>query len=136
MMKLENDNLFHLNIESFSEDITKYIWENLSERIELNDIKKYDGRYKNSPEYSKKGSYIYCLFNTDNEVIYIGETGQKLKNRLFSDGNGAHKGKAWLHEVEYVKYYKDKNMNNDTRKLIERILILNMRKKYNLYNVI
>lgn len=120
------------------DEVTKYatlifnqIENNLKRIDDISKINSSDGRSNKSPEYSNKSSYIYFLYSQDDKLIYIGETGQKLKNRLFSDGSGAHKNKKWFKDIAYLKYYKNDNMDDYTRKAIERLLILKFDPKYN-----
>lgn len=121
-------------IAEFSQSIEEYVKKNLSGNIGVDAIKNSDGRDTGSLECCKSGSFIYYLYNKNNEIIYIGETGKSVKSRLFCDGSGSHCNKRWFSEVEYVKYYKDENMKYDYRKMIERTLILYYRDKYKLYN--
>ena len=123
-------------IENFANSICDEIRKNLSEEVGIEEIKKSNRRGEKPPIYSKKGSFIYYLYNEEDNIIYIGESGVSVKRRLFGDGSGAHCHKEWFHEVKYVKYYKNDDMDKDTRKLIERALIYKYGrdKSVNLYN--
>ncbi|MCR3758459.1 hypothetical protein KYB31_05545 [Clostridium felsineum] len=120
-------------IMKFENDICESISKNLSEKVEIDLIRKSDARFKNALECCKKGSIIYFLYDCNDRIIYIGESGKSLKHRLFTDGNGSHFKKNWFYKVKYARYYK-RNMDDDTRKLIERALIAKLKSKYCLYN--
>lgn len=120
--------------KEFANKISILIEDNLSNKVDVDKIKVSNGKSKEGLECCKKGSFIYFLFNKNDDVIYIGESGQSVKNRLYTDGNGSHCQKDWFKEVEYVRYYNDKGMDDNTRKIIERALIMTYGEKYNLYN--
>ncbi len=132
-MCIDNKVLFD-GIKKTSNKIAMYIEKHLSDRVEVSIIKAIHSNKKNAPEWTKKGSYIYFLYNKSHELIYIGETGVRIKARLFTNGDGAHCKKGWFSNVQYVRYYKDDNMDRDTRKMIERALILEHRINCKLYN--
>ena len=114
----------------FVNDIDEIIKKNLKKE-ELDEIKKSDGREKNSPECCKKSSSIYFLYNDKEEIIYIGETGASVKHRLFTDGSGSHDKKGWISKVRKLRYYKNDEMDPNSRKTIERALIQKHNPKYN-----
>lgn len=128
------DSTMNLIIKGFTDDISVYIENNLSIKANISVIEQTDGRIKPTPEYCQSGSFIYYIYDKLNNIIYIGETGTSIKNRLFNDGSGAHKLKYWFKYADYVRYFKDNNMTADERKLIERALILKYRQIYKLYN--
>lgn len=97
----------------------------------VENIQKAHGNSKNSPACCKKGSFIYFLYDDNGKLLYIGETGVSVKNRMFLDGTGAHNKKSWFKNVKEVRYYQDNNMDFDTRKLIERVLIKHYDTLYN-----
>ena len=121
-------------IGEFSESISEYIESRLSNKIDISYIKNTSGKTKSADACLKKGNFIYYIYNEKDELIYIGETGTSVKNRLFNHGSGAHKNKQWFRQAEYIKYYKDLKMTQNIRKLIERALILEHKKTCNLYN--
>lgn len=127
------NNIFSI-IEKFTSDICNEIENNLSEIVDINVMKNSDGRKRDAPIYCKNGSFIYYAYDKLNNIIYIGESGESVRTRFFGDGSGSHYRKDWFNEVSYVKYYKNDSMDNDTRKLIERVLILKYRETYKLYN--
>jgi len=100
-----------------------------TEKLSL--IKKSHGNMMGSPECCKENSYIYFLYNDNEEIIYIGETGKSIKRRLFNDGSGAHCSKGWFVNVKKIKYYKNNEMKSNTRKIIERALIKKYKPEYN-----
>lgn len=122
----EFKNEIDLCADKFINDISNII-ERLLVKADINLIDESDGRQKDSCECCKNGSYIYILFNELDKIIYIGETGQSIKHRLFTDGTGSHFQKTWFHNVKYLKYYKNDRMDSKIRKLLERALIA----KYN-----
>lgn len=126
-------NVFDLTIVKFTNNICNEIEKNLL-KIDINEMKISDGRQTGAPICCKSGSFIYYAYDKSDNIIYIGESGESVKTRFFGDGDGSHCKKEWFNEVSYVKYYKNNSMDHDTRKLIERVLILKYRKIYNLYN--
>ncbi|MGY0372307.1 GIY-YIG nuclease family protein [Clostridium sp. JNZ J1-5] len=117
-------------VNMFTNDIAELVTDSLKdERIET--ILNTDGRLKGASECCKKGSFIYFLYDKNNEIIYIGESGQTIKNRLYTDGSGSHCNKEWFNEVKSLKYYKNNEMDFNSRKLIERALIKKYNPKYN-----
>lgn len=119
-------------------ELTNKFINNVATKIEvllveedLNVIKNSNGAKKNAPECCKKGSAIYFLYNDQNEIIYIGETGTSVKHRLYTDGSGAHCRKDWFTEVKRLRYYKDSKMGDESRKTIERALIQKYKPTYN-----
>lgn len=128
------DTTINSNMNNFINYISEYIGNNLSDKVNINVIEQTDGRIKPAPEYCQSGSFIYYIYDKFNNIIYIGETGTSIKNRLFNHGLGAHKSKDWFKYASYIRYFKDNNMTFDERKLIERVLILKYRQTKKLYN--
>jgi len=97
------------------------------------DVFNADGRKSNSHEGAKKGSFIYFLLDNNKEILYIGETGDSLKDRLKGHGNGAHDKKSWFNQVKYIKYFKvnESEMDWKFRLVIESILVMKFQPKYN-----
>lgn len=120
-----NDENINLILDEISKNISSYIESRLSDEVDITDIKQTHGKRNDAPPWCKRGSFIYYLYDELGNIIYIGETGVSVKSRLFGDGSGAHSNKDWFGEVKTVKYYKNDEMNNDRRKLIERALIYN-----------
>lgn len=121
-------------LDVFLKDMSEYIEKMLSDKIDINKIKQSDGRKKDSLRCCKVGSYIYLIYNCDEKLIYIGETGETVKRRLFTDGSGAHCKKDWFIEARYIRYFESSNMDDKTRKLIERVLILKYYEECKLFN--
>ncbi|WP_394897806.1 GIY-YIG nuclease family protein [Clostridium butyricum] len=119
-------NIIDMFVENIANSIDKFLIID-----ELNSIRNSDGRKNDAPKCCKKGSFIYFLYDSSDEVIYIGETGQTVKNRLYIDGSGAHCNKVWFKEVVKLKYYSDTGMDFNSRKVLERALISKYKPKYN-----
>lgn len=118
-------------VNNFSDGIAELITRSLKEES-LEKILSTDRRKRDTIECCKNGSVIYFLYNKNNEIIYIGESKNTIKNRLYTDGSGSHCKKEWFKEVKYLKYYKNNDINDsDIRKLIERALIKKFNPKYN-----
>lgn len=113
-------------VEKISEEVESKLIEESLEKI-----KNTNGNRKDAPRCNKTGSYIYFLYNDLNEIIYIGESGVSVKNRIYGDGTGAHCKKEWFYQVDKLKYYIDKSNYCNYRKLLERALILKHNPKYN-----
>ena len=128
------DSTMNSNMNNFINYISVYIKNNLSNKVNITVIKNTNGNKKTTPTYCQSGSFIYYIYDKFNNIIYIGETGTSIKNRLFNHGSGAHKSKYWFKHASYIRYFKDNNMTVDERKLIERALILKYRQIYKLYN--
>ena len=132
MVERHKEHIHEMNsyVNEFIKETSNFIEKSLIKE-DINLIRKSDGRKKGSCECCKHGSYIYFLFDDLDKIIYIGESGQSVKHRLFTDGTGSHCGKYWFSDVKYLKYYKDDDMGSNVRKLLERVLIA----KYNpIYN--
>lgn len=78
-----------------------------------------------------EGSFIYCLYNENDELLYVGETGVSIKSRLTGDGSGAHNRKEWYSQISYVKYIKNDKLSGYGRKMIENALCIEHSPKYN-----
>lgn len=118
-------------LDEYTEIISKYIDDGLSDSIDIKLIKETHGRKKNAPLCCKNGTFIYYLYDKLGNIIYIGETDASVKSRLFGDGSGSHKHKVWFNQVHSVKYYEDYRMDCNRRKSIERALIQKHNPKYN-----
>jgi hypothetical protein len=129
-IKMQKDKIVIDIIDEFVESISNTM---KSQPIEedLDNVRYSDGRKSGAPECCKRGSYIYFLYDSSGEIIYIGETGKSVKNRLYSDGSGAHCNKEWFNKVVKLKYYNNAKMDYNTRKLLERALISKYNPKYN-----
>ena len=100
------------------------------------EIEQADGRRDRNNPISQKGSYLYAAYDSDGQLLYVGETEKSLKRRFISDGEGAHKfdkeHQKWYENMETVKYKKlnpsdgedDEEDDKRYRKLLERALIL------------
>lgn len=98
------------------------------------EIEQADGRRGPNP-ISEKGSYLYAAYDSNGQLLYVGETGESLKSRFTGDGLGAHKNKNWYENMAEVKYKKlcpiDEKNDERYRKLLERALILAGAPKHN-----
>lgn len=52
------------------------------------------------------GSQLYVLIGENNKILYVGETGTSLYNRIRGDGSGSHYNKAWFKYVRIVSFMK------------------------------
>lgn len=94
---------------------------------------------ENSSICGRKSNYkcgLYFLYNKNDEVVYIGKSGNgketSLYDRIKGHGNGAHNKKDWYSDVEYGKFHKFEKLNNKQLQIIERLAIYNMgQPKYN-----
>ncbi|WP_445669314.1 GIY-YIG nuclease family protein [Paenibacillus sp. FSL R7-0204] len=98
-----------------------------------------DGRSKLGHEGAKKGSFIYLLYDVNDNLLYVGETGTHLKNRLYRDGSGSHyiTNRTMYDETKYVEYIRTEKEDALTpmeRKMIEQALSIYLKPKY--YNKI
>lgn len=117
-------------IDEFSDELYNCI-ENELKKEDVDIIKKSHGRSKDSPECCKNGSFIYFILNEENEIIYIGETAVSVKSRLFGDGSASHSKKKWFNQAKTIKYYKNDFMDDNSRKVLERVLIRRYKPIYN-----
>ncbi len=110
--------------DSFSEKIYKLISKKLKNAT-LEEIKN------GTEECSKNGAFVYVVYGEDC-VLYVGETGTSLKNRMFNHGSGAHKNRPWFEDAIYVKYLKMNPSVLDTkhRILIEQALSIHLNPLY------
>lgn len=69
--------------------------------------------------------YIYKHYNSDNEVIYVGQT-KDMNNRQYTHRNSSH-WRSEIHKIEYSKVY-DKYMMD----IMEKYYISKYKPKYNL----
>ncbi len=87
------------------------------------EIEQADGRRRSNP-ISEKGSYLYAAYDSNGQLLYVGETGKSLKRRFTADGSGSHKNKDWYENMATVKYKKLCPRDKKYRKLLEKALIL------------
>jgi len=101
--------------------------------VNINNVKNSDGRKNDALEVCKRGSFVYLLYDSNNKLLYVGETGISIKSRCFSDGSGAHKNKPWFNDVSYIKYYRKNNSDFSSfeRKAIENALCILLKPKNN-----
>jgi len=66
------------------------------------------------------------LYDIDDQLLYVGETGERIKTRLTGDGSGSHNRKDWYRDVAYIKYYRANNeeLCETERKIIEESISL------------
>lgn len=99
----------------------------------ITEIKTTHGRRKDAPRACKSGSSIYILYSSNNEVLYVGETGKSIKSRCFGDGSGCHSKKAWFSLVSYVMHYtvnSCETFGKKERKLIEQAVSIALQPAY------
>jgi len=104
------------------------------------EIEQADGRRGPNP-ISQKGSCLYAAYGSNGQLLYVGETGESLKDRFINHGSGSHKEKHgyWYKNMATVKYKKlrpsdgkyDDKYDERYRKLLERALILAGAPKHN-----
>ncbi|MGE4282800.1 MAG: GIY-YIG nuclease family protein [Clostridia bacterium] len=109
------------------EEVAKNIVVRVFEEIS---VKTIDLRSYVTNELNKKGSIIYILKDKYNDILYIGETGQSINNRLQKDGNGSHKYKEWFNDVVIVDIYYG-NWDIAERKMVEQAFIFMLCPRYN-----
>ncbi len=80
----------------------------------------------------EKGSFIYAVFNNQDECLYVGETGVSLQDRFKRNGNAAHCRKSWYKEVIIVKYcrWELDDLPANERKLLEQAISLVLKPKH------
>lgn len=122
------------NIKDDLYTYAKNIYKNLEsqlKKVDKNLLINSDGRKKNGHEGTKKGSFIYLLYDQNDLLLYVGETGTTIKNRLKADGDGSHfkKSPEMYNEVSYVKYIKG-TFSPMERKMIEQALTIYLKPKY------
>lgn len=122
-----------MSIADCAKQLTEFVWDKLK-TAQQNTIVNCNGRKKDSHEACKRGSFVYLLFDKNDELLYVGETGTSIKSRLIGDGSGSHRKKPWFDDVEIVKYYcvpaDCENSNEMQRKLIEQALSICLKPKY------
>lgn len=102
-------------------------------KVDVDTITNSDGRSANGHEGSKRGSFIYLLYDKNDTLLYIGETGVSIKSRLTGDGTEAHTNKHFFSEVKYVRYLRtveEKTLSKIERKMIEQALSIHLKPKY------
>ncbi|OCL26602.1 hypothetical protein U472_11500 [Orenia metallireducens] len=90
--------------------------------ISIDKVISSDGRSKESPEVCKSGSFVYLLYDKNDKLLYVGETGTSIRKRLKGHGGGSHKGKPWYKRIKTIKYYKGdaKVFDEKKRKFVEQ----------------
>lgn len=92
---------------------------------------------ENSKECSKieYKNGIYCFYNKDNKIIYIGKVGSGLRtslyHRVWCHGSGSHKNKSWYNEVAYGRFWKIDKIEKSDLARIERLAISHFKPCYN-----
>ena len=116
--------------ESFMKKVEKTIESSPLEAVIEKDIKqKYQG------ENGKNG--IYFLYNTENNIVYVGLAGNgkytSFYHRMYGHGNSAHNKEPWFHnECKKYRFYRFPNAIYDDLKVIERLMIFKKgQPKYN-----
>lgn len=89
----------------------------------------------------EKGSYVYAAYDSDGELLYVGQTSESIQRRFHGDGSGAHKHKKWYKRVSMVKYLELSNVpeagdgelgsEDHYRKIVERCLIFAGKPRHN-----
>lgn len=128
--------MINLKIELLN--YSKNVYEIIVNQLQIADrdiIVTTNGRLKIGHEGAKKGSFVYLLYDKNDKLLYVGETGTTIKNRLKADGSGAHfvKNRKMFDETSYIKYLK--TIKNDAlspmeRKMIEQALTIHLKPKY------
>ncbi|MGE4403533.1 MAG: GIY-YIG nuclease family protein [Desulfobulbus sp.] len=118
-------------LQIIAEDLVKFIWPFLK-KVDIQTVEKSDGRSKDSHETCKNGSFIYLLYDINDNLLYVGETGKSIKTRLTGDGSGSHYKKDWYKDVAYIKYYggNSADLSDKERKIIEESISLVKRPKH------
>ncbi|MED4461871.1 GIY-YIG nuclease family protein [Metabacillus fastidiosus] len=119
---------------NYSKKLYKGI-ENQLKRADRDIITAADGRLKIGHEGAKKGSFIYLLYDKNDKLLYVGETGETIKKRLKSHGSGSHsvKNSEMFNNVSYIKYLKTEKANALSpmeRKMIEQAFTIHLKPKY------
>lgn len=120
-------------------DSTKKLYKSLEREFKSSKIKEVitsDGRKSDSHEAAKKGSYIYLLYDSDDNLLYVGETGVSIRRRLTGDGSGSHqiKNNEMYRKIDTIKYIKtdcENGLSPKERKVIESALILCLNPAFN-----
>ena len=111
-------------------------WKKIIEKIEkLEKISKNDmecsskyGRGLKAFNDDEHRQGIYFLYNSNNQIIYIGKVGTgcstSLYDRMSGHGSGAHNKQKWYKEVEYGKYIIFKHLNDSEIEIVERLCIV------------
>mgnify|MGYP002266804549 CR=1 FL=1 len=109
-----------IKIRKNSEELVELIWPNLK-KVEIETVENSDGRKKEAHEACKAGSFIYLLYDINDALLYLGETGKSIRTRLTGDGSGSHNRKDWYKDVAYIMYYRGNNVDlcETERKIIE-----------------
>jgi len=118
-------------IKEFLENVK--VWYNTCNSwicINKEDLEKSDGRKKDAPLFSRKGSFVYVAYDVDDLVLYVGETGVSVKTRFCGDGSGAHKNKEWYKNMTKIKYLCNENFTEKHRKMLEQTLSIILEPKY------
>lgn len=118
----------------YSEKVYRSI-ENQLQRADRDVIVTADGKLKLGHEGAKKGSFIYLLYDENDVLLYVGETGTTIKKRLKADGSGAHyvTNRTMYDETSYIKYLKTTKgdaLSPMERKMIEQALTIYLKPKY------
>ncbi len=121
-------------VYNHSKDVYKSI-ESLLKRADRDDIANANGALKLGHEGAKKGSFIYLLFDENDYLLYVGETGTSIKKRLIGDGGGAHifNNRLMYDETRYIKYLrtdKKDTLSPMERKMIEQAITIYLKPKY------
>lgn len=117
-------------------NISKKLHSQLSPQFVKENVKKIintDGRKRGAPKSCRKSSSVYILYSNTDEVLYVGETGTSIKNRLCGDGSGSHDKKSWFSEVSYLQYYESTSktpLTKQERKLLEQAFSIVLKPKY------
>lgn len=100
---------------------------------DISTVESTNGNRNDAPPACKNGSVLYVLRDQKKRVLYVGESGESVKNRCFLDGSGAHNRKSWFAKVNSVQYYKPKEgeMTKAERVMVEHALILVLKPEHN-----
>ncbi|MGF3104083.1 GIY-YIG nuclease family protein [Rossellomorea sp. DUT-2] len=103
--------------------------------VDMEEVITSNGYFKDAHETTKKGSFIYLLYDSHDRLLYVGETGTSIKKRLISDGSGAHRSTnpELYKQIKYIKYFKsseDNLLNSMERKMIEQATTIYLKPKY------
>ena len=126
-----------MTLHDAAREFSKCAWADFNESAQSatkEEIEQADGGRGPNP-ISQKGSCLYAAYDSNGELLYVGETGESLKDRFINHGSGAHKNKDWYENMAEVKYKKlcpiDEKNDVRYRKLLERALILARAPKHN-----
>lgn len=99
--------------------------------VKKTELESSNGRGENALPYTKKGSFLYVVYNKNDEVLYVGETRVSVRRRFLWDGSGAHKNEGWYEQMTYLKYIKmdEEELPTKIRRMIEQALSVKLNPK-------